>query len=121
MGLPPYLPPISQDAESSSGGHSPATMAVAVSPPAVATTVVTTAVVIGLRNQRVPCGCLADGVEVGRNSRRRRDGRQDPDDTRRVGEERPTGTDSAPIFIRPSVNGGVISGQRGGAISGQCR
>jgi len=87
----------------------------------VVTTVVTTAVVIGLRNQRVPCGCLADGVEVGRNSRRRRDGRQDPDDTPRVGEERPTGTDSAPIFIRPSVNGGVISGQRGGAISGQCR
>jgi hypothetical protein len=39
----------------------------------VVTTVVTTAVVIGLRNQRVPCGCLADGVEVGRNSRRRRD------------------------------------------------
>ena len=73
MGLPPYLPPISQDAESSSGGHSPATMAVAVSPPAMATVVITTAVVIGLRNQRVPCGCLADGVEVGRNSRRRRD------------------------------------------------
>jgi len=54
-------------------GHSPATMAVAVSPPAMATVVITTAVVIGLRNQRVPCGCLADGVEIGRNSRRRRD------------------------------------------------
>jgi hypothetical protein len=53
----------------------PATMAVAVSPPAVMTMVVVTmvVVVIGLRNQRVSCGCLADCVEIGRNSRRRRD------------------------------------------------
>ncbi len=31
----------------------------------VVTTVVTTAVVIGLRNQRVPCGCLELWTKVG--------------------------------------------------------
>jgi hypothetical protein len=70
-------------------GHSPpATMAAAVSPPAVMTMVViTTAVVIGLRNQRVPCGCLDDRVEVCRNSRRRRDA--DKTQSERTDLERP--------------------------------